>query len=840
MQQTRNAAIALLAFFCTIAQGATTTPTIQISPTTYTLRAGASKSFSATSAGITAPAKVVWSVAPSSATQAGALGTVTSGGVYTAPAIVPTPNVVLVRAQDSADSTIVATATVTLESPLPGFTSLTPTTINTGLAYTLTLKGTNFSGVSQVLFDGKAVASTFVSATELQVQGTSTAAAGTKISVTVSNPGPSAASGARTLTVEPPVSVLVSPDKHTIRIEQTQQFSVNVVNNSNQTVDWRVNGKTGGDTTNGTISDKGLYTPPAVVPAAPTPGAAGTTTVTLPGVTITAVSRADATAKASVTLYLENAMPVITSVTPNPVQTGNAVLNIVGTGFAPGATVLFAGTAFTITFSSATKLTATGTVTMPLGRVAGVKVTNPAPGPETSAAVAVSVLPATELMSYSDAYRFLQQASFGPTPASVLELQTIGRDAWLAKQFGTAASAWPAPNDPKEGVGRLQDAFFTIALTAPDQLRLRVSLALAEILVASSVKDTKFSQMVSYQRLLGDDAFKDFRTLLKDMTLNPAMGYFLDMVNNDKANPAKNTVANENYAREVMQLFTLGLTQIDSRGVPVPGAPPEYTQNTVTEMAKVFTGWTYPPEPGFASHWLNAEYDFGPMVAFEEHHDTTQKNLDLPVPCTILGGGTAEADLDAAIDCLMQQSNVAPFISYRLIQRLVKSSPSTDYVGRVSAAFTSSKGDLPTVIRAILTDSEASAADSFTSGKLNEPVLFATQLLRALDATVTNAATGVRGQTNAMGQDVLDAPSVFSYFSPYFRVAVAKTPVVAPEFQAMNADTAFGRINFAYRAVTNGLSGNVRVDFSNLQDLAGNAAVLTEACLLYTSDAADE
>ena len=827
----------ILTFSGVTAPAAITPPTIKISPATFTLRAGESKTFSASTTGLQTSDKVVWSVVKSSTTQTGALGTVSSTGVYAAPAVAPAPDTVIVRAESSASSAVFATSVVTILNPLPTFSAVAPTTVNTGLPYTLTLKGTNFSAATQVLFDGKAVPSAFVSSTELAVQATSIAPAGTKIAITISNPGPSASTGARTLTVEPPVTVLVSPDKQTIRIGQTRQFYARVSNTPDQVVTWQVNGKAGGDALNGTIDDKGLYTPPAVLPALTTtpsgtpPGTAapsGTSAaaIPLPSVTITAISHADPKAGSSVTLSLENGMPVVTSVTPNPVKTGTATLTVTGTGFAPGAVVHFAGTAFTTTFVSDKKLTATGTVDMPVGRVAAAKVSNPAPGPETSAAIAVNVQAPAELMTYADASRFLQLASFGPSPDSVVELQTIGRDAWLAKQFAMPASAWPEANDANEGTSRLKDAFFTIALKGPDQLRQRVAFALAEILVSSAVKDMKFSQMVSYQRLLGDDAFKDFRTLLHDMTLNPAMGYFLDMVNNDKANPKANTVANENYAREVMQLFSIGLVQLDSRGVPIPGVGPEYTQHTVTEMARVFTGWTYAPVPGFASHWKNTEYDFLPMVPFEDHHDNAPKSLDLPLPCTI-AGGTAASDLDQTLDCLLKQSSVAPFISSRLIQRLVKSAPSADYVGRVAAVFTSSRGNLPAVIKAILTDDEAKAPGS---GKLNEPVLFATQLLRALDATVTGEATGVRTQTASMGQDVLSPNSVFSYFSPFFRTPVpGGAPVVAPEFQAMNAETAFGRMNFAWRAVSNQVSGNIRVDFSNLQDLSGTAATITEA-----------
>jgi uncharacterized protein (DUF1800 family) len=425
-------------------------------------------------------------------------------------------------------------------------------------------------------------------------------------------------------------------------------------------------------------------------------------------------------------------------------------------------------------------------------------------------------------MTYIDAVRFLEKATFGPTPADIQHLQTIGRDAWLAEQFAKPESAWPDPL-PNEGVGRLQDAFFTIGLTGADQLRQRVSLALAEILVVSANKDTRFDQMVGYQRLLAHDAFGTYRTLLGDVTLSPAMGIYLDMVNNRKANPVTGTAANENYARESMQLFTVGLAQLNSDGTPIPNAPPEYDAATVTALAKVFTGWTFAPEPGYQSEFPNPEYDLAPLVAVAAYHDETQKTLDLPMPCTIPAGGTAESDLNAALDCIYKQQNVAPFVSYRLIQRLVESSPSTAYVSRVATVFNSTKGNLQSVVTAILTDAEATAEGT---GKLREPMLQATTLLRELNATVLNGdATGVEGQSAAMGQNPLTPGSVFSYFSPFFRI----NGVVAPEFQAQNAETEFGRVNYAYRAATNQLSGNVTVDFSNWQDLASDPTQLAQA-----------
>ena len=611
------------------------------------------------------------------------------------------------------------------------------------------------------------------------------------------------------------ISVTLTPDGRTIRCGATLALTVKVNNTSNQMVNWQVNGVSGGNATFGTVSAAGVYTAPAILPAAA-------------AVLVTAISQEAATAKASVTINLQNAVPTVTGVTPNPVNPGSNTITVAGTGFANGAVIYFAGHALPTTFVSNTQLTASSTIAMPVGRLAAVKVTNPNPGSATSVPLAVPVRAAVENMPYADAVRFLEMTTWGPTPQSVVDLQTMGRDAWLAAQFAKPASTWPDPNSTTESVTRLQTAFFNTALEGDDQLRQRAAFALAQILVVSAVKDVQFEQMVSYQRLMGDHAFGAYRDLLNAITLSPAMGDYLDMVNNDKANPATGTVANENYARELMQLFTVGLVQMDSTGVPITangGTVPEYDQSAVTQMAKVMTGWTYGQTPGFASLWKNMPYYFGPMVAFEDHHDTTEKDINLPVPCVIPSGGTAESDLSAALDCIFQQTNLAPFVSYRLIQRFVMSNPSPAYVGRVASVFQSSRGNLQNVIKALLTDSEAASEGT---GKLAEPILYGTGLLRALNATIT-APDALTAQATAMGQTPLAPATVFSYFSPFYAIPEISPQTVAPEFQALNAATALARANFAYRVATNGISGGISVDFSNLQDLANNPADLVEA-----------
>jgi uncharacterized protein (DUF1800 family) len=242
-------------------------------------------------------------------------------------------------------------------------------------------------------------------------------------------------------------------------------------------------------------------------------------------------------------------------------------------------------------------------------------------------------------------------------------------------------------------------------------------------------------------------------------------------------------------------------------------------------MAKVMTGWTYGETPGYATLWTNMPYYFSPMVAFETHHDSTAKTLNFPIPCTIPAGGTAESDLSAALDCIFQQANVAPNIAFHLIQRFVEGSPSASYVTRVAAAFQSSGGSMQSVITAILTDPEAQAEGI---GKLTEPILYATGLLRALNAKIT-APDALTAQGTAMGQTALTPFSVFSFFLPGYVIPNLTPTMIAPEFQSLNASTALARANFAYRAVTNGISSGIAVDLTNLTDVANSPNDLVEA-----------
>jgi uncharacterized protein (DUF1800 family) len=436
-------------------------------------------------------------------------------------------------------------------------------------------------------------------------------------------------------------------------------------------------------------------------------------------------------------------------------------------------------------------------------------------------------------VSQADATRFLEQSSFGATADEISAVQSQGFKAYLNAQFSKPKTGYTgfnyvphtaAPdcsNDPAAPGGaasicardnysafQVQRQFFENALTAPDQLRQRVAFALSQIMVISSSDVYEAYGLAAYQNLLLDDAFVNFRQLLNDVTLSPGMGRYLDMVNNDKANAAQGTSPNENYARELMQLFAIGIYQLnddgtvqkDGSGNPVA----TYDQSVVQGYAALFTGWTYAPLSGAALKF-NAPVNYSaPMVLIDAHHDSGAKKLlnGLTVPA----GQSGTADLSAGLDAIFNHPNVAPFIASRLIQHLVTSNPSPAYVARIAAVFNNDgsnvRGNLQAVVQAILLDSEArgDAKTDAAYGHLREPALFLTSFLRA----VGGQSDGVylRSQSAAMGQNVFSSGSVFNFYPPDY--VIPSMLDLGPEFAIQGTATALARANFINQIVYGG------------------------------------
>ncbi len=451
----------------------------------------------------------------------------------------------------------------------------------------------------------------------------------------------------------------------------------------------------------------------------------------------------------------------------------------------------------------------------------------------------------TQQMSAGAAARFLDQATWGPTPATIAQLQQMGIGNWLTAQFALNTSNIPdqpllaASGQPNRDIRPVQAAFFQNTVTGQDQLRQRVAFVLSQIWVVSMSGNSIAYAYPPYWRIFRDNAFGNYRDLIRAVTLSPAMGRYLNMANNNKGNPEKNTSANENYARELMQLFTLGLTELNPDGTAVldqnKNPISTYDQTVVTNMAKVVTGWTYPTAPGATPKNNNPPYFFGQMFAVASEHDTSAKTIFNGV--AIPAGQTAEQDLTSLLDALMAQPTMAPFVSRQLIEHLVTSNPSPQYVARVSNIFENDgngvAGNLQAVITAILTDVEARAGDDATAastnatttspfGHLREPALFMANLLRGLNATLAPAST-VYYDSSELGEDVFDAPSVFSYFSPQYRI---QGGLFGPEFQIYSTQTAADRADIVSAILYGTIDKATTVNLTPFVQQAGNTTSL--------------
>jgi uncharacterized protein (DUF1800 family) len=416
----------------------------------------------------------------------------------------------------------------------------------------------------------------------------------------------------------------------------------------------------------------------------------------------------------------------------------------------------------------------------------------------------------TPLVTARAAARFLDQATWGPTPASIAQVQSMGFTAWLQAQYALNTSDLPdqpvlnSAGKSNKNAGPVQAAFFQNAVANQDQLRQRVAFILSQIWVVSQQSGvTPAYAYPPYWRLFRDNAFANYKDVIKAITLSPAMGRYLNMANNNKASSANGTVPNENYGRELMQLFTLGLNQLNPDGSLALDASGNiqvtYTQTDVTGMSLALTGWTYPTAPGAKAKANNPAYYDGTMFAVDAEHDKTAKTIFGNV--IIPAGQTAEQDLDAVIAALMAQPTMAPFISQQLIQHMVTSNPSPGYITRVSTVWSNDGygvvGNLQAVITAILTDPEARAGDdptttlSPTYGHMREPILFMTDVLRGLNATV-GATSTISNDATELGEELFNAGSVFSYFSPQSKT---EHGLFGPEFQIYSTQTAANRVN---------------------------------------------
>jgi uncharacterized protein (DUF1800 family) len=412
--------------------------------------------------------------------------------------------------------------------------------------------------------------------------------------------------------------------------------------------------------------------------------------------------------------------------------------------------------------------------------------------------------------------RFLTQATFGPDAESIALVQRDGYSSFLDQQFAMPVTLhspyldnYEATQSDGASVEQTMEAWWKAAITAPDQLRQRVAFALSEIFVVSaeSVLESEPFGLSGYYDLLLNNAFGNFRQLLEDVTLSPAMGVYLNMLHNDKPNPETGTSPNENYAREVLQLFSIGLNKLNPDGTLLlddQGGPiPTYDQNVVVGFAHVFTGWYWTPASG-NPNWNYTPSNYrAPMLAYPTHHDMGEKRV---LDNVVLPAGQSQAqDLKDALDIIFNHPNVGPFICRQLIQRLVTSNPSPAYIYRVAKIFSDNgqgvRGDLKEVIRAILLDYEARnqiAPTTDTFGHQREPVVRYANLLRAFRGSAGNGIYPLHYLTGSLGQSPLRSPTVFNFFEPNYSQpgAIAAAGLVSPEFQITTDTTVIDSINF--------------------------------------------
>lgn len=692
-------------------------------------------------------------------------------------------------------------------------------------------------------------------------------------------------------------TVTISPTSATVAVTASRQFTAAVTGATDTSVTWSVNDVAGGSPTLGLIDATGRYVAPATPPpgfavtvkavsnadpaashsaavtvrwqtpsiasVSPSPVAPGAFTITVNGQRYVNEAVVQWNGVSLPTTFVSSTRLIATG---NATQLGANAVRVVNPG--PGA----ASSNFTVNVVTNLAVTVTpATPSLPLGQTlqfaasvantanqnvswsasAGTidanglytpPATMPLAGYATITAVSAqdNVTSGKTTVSFTDPdavhfARFLEQATFGPTPQSMARVRQLGIPAWLDEQFAKPESPWPAATTNNRDL--VINAFFGNALSGDDQLRQRVIYALGEIVVISRNKNTNANELLPWLQILSRNAFGNYRTLLGEITLDAGMGHYLDMVNSAK--PGLAGGANENYPREAMQLFSMGLyalnadgsVKLDANGQPIP----TYTQADVQQLALAFTGWTYNNASNTpTASGQRGSYYPGPMVPAPSYHATGAKTV---LGHVIPANQTPLEDVNAGLDILFHHPNVGPFLATRLIRALVTSNPSPQYIQRVAAVFDDNgqgvRGDLAAVVRAVLLDAEArNDAPGPEFGRLRTPVQHTIAMVRALGLTSTSASNFDYLLAD-MGESIVNAPSVFGHYSPTFRIP--KTPLYGPEFQIYSPTEAVNRANFLH-SFWSASGGNLPAALQPFNAIASDPAALTNAVdhtLLY-------
>jgi uncharacterized protein (DUF1800 family) len=473
--------------------------------------------------------------------------------------------------------------------------------------------------------------------------------------------------------------------------------------------------------------------------------------------------------------------------------------------------------------------------------------TAPAPAPVAS-------------ISATAAARFLAQASMGATREQIARVQALGYAGWLDEQFTLPGNGtrwdWLVSKGLNDITYRNSQAGFDSTawrklISSPDSLRQRITLALTEIIVVSIDGliggGWKAFSAAAYLDMMEAACFGNYRDILQQVSTSPAMGQYLTFRGNTKYNPQTGALPDENYARELMQLFSIGLLELNIDGTPRLDngkAIETYTLDDITGLARIFTGWDFDLAGGKAD---TPDFMRRPMIQVAIRHETGASTF---LKSTVPAGLSGADALKAALDIIFAHPNVAPFVSRQLIQRLVTSNPVPAYVARVAAVFnndgTGTKGNLKAVIKAILLDDEArngsGASSSIDSsgnidnpqfGKLREPILRFLAWARAYKATAANDIWNIGNTSDPatrLGQSPLRSPTVFNFFRPGYvppNSAIATAALVAPEFQITNESSVVGYVNYMQHAISAGVS-DVGADYGSLLPLADNATSLLD------------
>lgn len=746
-------------------------------------------------------------------------GTVTQNGLYTAPSAVPPDNTITVKVTSTADATKFGTAQLNIAQPQTYVWSVSPGTVS-GAAANFHVNGSGFVPGAYVTLNNQAVATTFVSSTKLTVNTALPGSMAGVVQVRAVNPSPgSTTSSPVNLTVVgSTVQVTVSPSSPSVPVTGTQQFTANVTGASNSAVTWSA--------TAGTINSAGLYTAPATLPNPP-------------NASVTATSVADPLVSASVTVQLTqpavnvSVAPASAVIALNATQQFTATVTNAQSGAVTWMVNGAAGgnsTAGTINgaglYTAPAVLPSPATVTV---RAVSVE------APAVSAQATVTLqLPPPAMPNLSHA-RFLEQAAFGPSPGDLQSLGQLGIEGWLAQQFAMQESAIAMPGT----VGEAQQQYLSRLVHAPDQLRQRMINALAKIVVISSNKNIYPNELIPYWRILSKNAFGNYRQLLWEITVSPQMGKYLDLANSFK--PGVSGGTNENYARELWQLFTTGLVRLNPDGSTQTGASgkpiPVYDQNTVVQTARALTGWTYPTPPGGNPNGINWEsFSATSMEVREQYHDTNAKTLI--DGCTIPAGTGVAEETNLVLDCVFNHANTGPFVVTRLIRDLVTSNPSGAYVQRAVNVWNNNgagvKGDLKAVLAAILLDPEARQDQaSPTSGRLKDPIYHVVSFVRSMNGSLTSQ--NLRPWTfTTMGQTPLGPPTVFGFYAMLYKIP--GSPLAGPEFQIYSPTESVLRGNFIYEMLTQPNQSDLKIDLAPFNAVAADSQALIEqvnATLLY-------